>query len=102
MRGPSLAREGPVSLEDSSTMTDNLKVTWILCSWKPPTPHTGEGQVLVLRARMSPGFLSAAVGRPAAPVACVHSRQGPDVKGVGLSAARGVALEMEISDSRHC
>lgn len=40
MRGPSLAREGPVSLEDSSTMTDNLKVTWILCSWKPP-PHRG-------------------------------------------------------------
>lgn len=68
----------------------------------PPHTHTGEGQVLVLRARMSPGFLSAAVGRPAAPVACVHSRQGPDVKGVGLSAARGVALEMEISDSRHC
>lgn len=88
-----------MSLEDSSTMADNLKVTWILCSWKPP--HTGEGQFLVLRAWMSPGFLSAAVGRPAAPVACVRSRQGLDAKGAGLSAARGVALEMEISDSRH-
>lgn len=44
MRGPSLAREGPVSLEDSSTMTDNLKVTWILCSWKPHPPTPGKAR----------------------------------------------------------
>lgn len=64
----------------------------------PEGPHW-EGQFLVLRAWLSPGFLSAAVGRRFAPVACVHSRKRPDPKGAGLSAARRVALEIETGDS---
>lgn len=62
------------------------------------SPHR-EGQFLVPRAWLSPGFLSAAVGRCVAPVACVHSRKRPDPKGAGLSAARRVALEIETGDS---
>lgn len=62
------------------------------------SPHR-EGQFLVPRAWLSSGFLSAAVGRRVAPVACVHSRKQPDPKGAGLSAARRVALEIETGDS---
>lgn len=48
---------------------------------------------------MSPGFLSAAVGRPATPAACGHSRERQDPREVGTSAAGRVALEEELSDS---
>lgn len=64
---------------------------WVLCSRKPPQHR--EGQFLVPRAWLSPGFLSAAVGRRVAPVAYVHSRKRPDPRGAGLAAARRVALE---------
>lgn len=88
-----------MSLEDSSTMTE----LWIILRSCGPcvpgrSPHW-EGPFLVSRAWLSPGFLSAAVGRRVAPVACVHSRKRPDPKGAGLSAARRVALETETGDS---
>lgn len=53
----------------------------------------------MLRTEMSPGFLSAAVGRLAIPAACGHSRERQDPKEVGTSAAGRVALEKELSDS---
>lgn len=65
--------------------------------WKPA--HTGEGQSLVLRAEMSPGSLSAAMGRQAVPAACRHPRKRRDPEGGGTSAARRDALDIELSDS---
>lgn len=99
VRSPPLAGVGQVSLEDSSTMTE----LWIILRSCGPcvpgrSPHR-EGLFLVPRAWLSPGFLSAAVGRRVAPVACVHSRKRPDPKGAGLSDARRVALEIETGDS---